>query len=603
MEQGGARIRTLVKRLRAGEVDRRTFLKSAAMLGITSAAANLLVTSAAAQNATPAGGTTASPAAGGDAIRSITRDEYYAQLAEAYPLEAPENPGGTFIHTYTTDIKTLNPIIASDVYSQSICGWIYEGLVGNSLIDGSIVPSGLADSWEIAPDGVTYTLYLNPAVVWHDGTPFTADDVIFTFDAVVAEDSPSIRTSLVTEALASYRKVDDHTVELVSKEQSAMFLNNTANLFAIMPRHVWGDVPLDQMAADDGSTGQDVSRVVGTGPFRFVQWDLGAQVKLARNDDYWDQERVPVIDEYIFNVVQDENTQVASLKSGESDFIAVGSSQIDSLKQSNPDLQYASYDTGVMEYFFFNLNPDRTDMFTDVRVRQALQYALDKDVFVEAVMHGYGVKAAGTQPPFSPAFAPDQLATTYNYDVEKAASLLDEAGWVLGDNGVRERDGKPFSFKMGFASDPLYRDAFTFIQQYWREIGVQAEADQMPFTTHVEQLDAGDFDAGYIEFVWGSDGFQGRMFYCDSLPPNGFNWMGYCNEEYDQLDHEAMVELDADRRTQLLIDASNVINDDQAVGVLAFKRSNSAAQPRVHNFLPNGYSGTWWIQYTWFDAN
>src|SRR5699024_7669536 len=123
-----------------------------------------------------------------------------------------------------------------------------------------------------------------------------------------------------------------------SKQQSAMFLNNTANLFAIMPVHIWGDVPLSEMATDSGSTGQDPSRVVGTGPFRFVEWNLGANVKLERNDDYWDQERTPVIDTYLFNIVADENTQISSLKAGESDFIGVGSAQIDALKQSNPEL-------------------------------------------------------------------------------------------------------------------------------------------------------------------------------------------------------------------------------------------------------------------------
>src|SRR5699024_2730242 len=111
--------------------------------------------------------------------------------------EEPGEMGGLLVHTYTSDISTLNPILTSDIYSGLIIGFIFEGLVGNSPIDGSVVPSGFADSWEIAEDGVTYTFHLNPNATWQDGTPVTADDVVFTFDTVMSENSPSPRKSTV----------------------------------------------------------------------------------------------------------------------------------------------------------------------------------------------------------------------------------------------------------------------------------------------------------------------------------------------------------------------------------------------------------------------
>lgn len=596
-------IRHLLDRFRAGEVSRRTFLTRTSAFGISGAAANLLMMNVSAQDASPAATPSASPAGIGEKITSITRAEYFEQLDAHFEFEKPDTMGGTFVHTYTTDISTLNPIIASDVYSQMIAGWIFEGLVGESLIDGTIVPSGLADYWEIAPDGVTYTIHLNPAARWHDGESVAADDVVFTLDAVVAENSPSIRTSIVTEALASYREIDDHTVELVSKQQSALFLNNTVNQFAIMPKHIWADVPLGEMASDPGSTGQDPSRVIGSGPFLFKEWVLGSQLSLVSNTEYWDPDRVPHIDTYIFNVVEDANTQVASLQAGETDFAAIEKSQVESLRESNPEFQFAEYETGSMSFYFFNLDPEQSEIFTDVNVRRALHYALDKDLYVDSVLNGYGVRANGPQPPISPAWAPDRMRERYDFDVDKARSLLDDAGWTLGDSGVREKDGTPLKFEMTFSSsEDMYRNAVTFIQQYWREVGVEVVPKPIPFPTQLEQLDAHNFESAFIEFVWGPSGFQGAMFYCDSLPPNGFNWMKYCNERYDELDHEAMGELNEDRRIDLMIEAANIINDELPIGIFAFKQGVSAAVPRVHNFFPNSYSGSWWIQYTWMDA-
>lgn len=220
------------------------------------------------------------------------------------------------------------------------------------------------------------------------------------------------------------------------------------------------------------------------------------------------------------------------------------------------------------------------------------------------IQSGYGTKAeGGPQPPITQAYAPDQMNTVYDYDVEKAKSLLEEAGWVEGDDGIREKDGVKFSFPMIYNTDSEFlSEGFAFIQQYWREIGVEAVPEGMPFTVQLERLNNLDFDASLIQFSWGSHGFLGPMFYCGSLPPNGFNWMSYCNEEWDALDRQAQGELDDERRIQMLIDATNILNDEAAVNPLTFGRSVIGARPTVHNFYPTSYAGFWWLQYTWLET-
>ncbi|HVL26175.1 MAG TPA: ABC transporter substrate-binding protein, partial [Thermomicrobiales bacterium] len=165
--------------LRRGEVNRRTFIKQATALGLSAGAAGVLARHTLAQEATPG----ASPAAGG--TTSITRQEYNTALREAFTFEEPASTGGQIIHVLTTDIRTLNPQLVTDTYSGYITGFVYEYLAGGSPIDGTPVP-GLADYWELADDGVTYTFHINENATWHDGNPVTADDVIFSFDSIMS---------------------------------------------------------------------------------------------------------------------------------------------------------------------------------------------------------------------------------------------------------------------------------------------------------------------------------------------------------------------------------------------------------------------------------
>jgi len=590
-------IDQLVDKLRRGEMSRRGFMRRATALGLSGAAAGMIARTAVAQDATPAagGGT-------GEVIKSITREEANASIREAYQFEDAASTGGQLIHTMTTDIKTVNPILVSDTYSNWITNFVFEGLVGSSPVDGTIVPTGLADGWEVAEDGVTYTFFLNPNAKWHDGEPVTADDIIFSFDAVLAEDSLSVRKSTVELFLKEYKKIDDHTVQLIGIEPSAVFLDNTAGQFQIVPKHIWEGVPFGEWNSDAGSTGQDPARVIGSGPFKFVEWVLGDHVTLAKNAEYWDEANVPNIDEYIYRVVADASSAVASLQTGESDVAEVPFSQANPLRQSNPELQVNDFDTLAFNFYITNQDASRTELFTDVKVRQALHYALDRDLIAETVYQGFAIRADGTQPVLSVAYAPDRIETIYTYDPEKAKSLLDEAGWVEGADGVRAKDGVRLSFECTYAEgSATYEQQIPYMQQAWREVGVEMIPAAIPFPTLLDNNDAGNFEMSVLGFTWSVDGLQGDMFRCAAVPPSGFNMMRYCNEEYDKLDAASQVELDDEKRIDILVEASNIVNDEMAAGIIVFRKSIYGASPRVHNFFPNGYSNVWWVQYAWID--
>lgn len=582
-------------------IDRRSLVAGSSALAAVAG-----VHAATAQSATPAGSPAASPVASpmtGEAFKSVTRAEYLAALLDAYPLEAPATMGGTLIDTVTTDIATVNPTIVGDSQSGYITSLIFESLVQYSAVDGSVIPGALTDYWEVAEDQITYTFHLQQNAAWQDGTPVTADDCTYTLDAILADDSLSPRKGTVELALASYRAVDDKTLELVGIAPSAIFLEETVMLFEIMAKHIWEDVPIADIGTDPGSLGQDASRVVGSGPFKFVEWQTGSLVRLAKNPDYWDQENVPYIDEFIFRVVADSNSAVLSLQKGETDLSTIGFSQADPLRESNPELQIIDVDSASFNYYCALMDPEKTTLFTDVKVRQALSYAIDRQLLAEEVYDGFAEPAIGTQPVLSPAYAPDRVNTRYEFDPGKAMQLLDEAGWTDSDgDGIREKDGTKFSFELQYPEGSATSETqIPYQQQMWRDIGVEMIPAAVPFQTMLDNGNSGSFDMIFLGFGWGFDGFQGTMFRTNAAPPAGFNFQRYSNEEYDQLDEQARGELDFDKRMDLLIEATNIVNDDAAAYIICFRKDIHGASPRVHNFLPTSYSGTWWIMKAWLD--
>jgi peptide/nickel transport system substrate-binding protein len=588
-------IDQLVDQLKSGQISRRGFVRRATALGISASAAGILARGVAAQEASPAAGGT-----GNVAFTSITREEYNAAEEEFFGFTEPENMGGEIIHSQTSDIGTLNPTLVSDLYSSWITGFLFPALVGGSLIDGTDTP-GLADYWTIDEDGVTYTFYLNQNAVWDDGTPLTAADVEFTFQSVLAEDSLSVRRATVASTLKELIVVDDHTVQLVALAPSATFVSDAAGQFGILAKHVWEGVPFAEFGSDGGSTGADPSRVVGAGPFKFVQWVTNDYVELERNDDYWLPDEIPYVDRYIYRVVVDPGANIQGLIAGESDIADVPFQQGQTLAAQNPDLVVTAFDTLAMNYYHVNQDPEKETLFTDVRVRQALQYALDRQLIADTVYLGFAIQADGTQPVLSQAYSPERTNTIYNYDPDMARSLLAEAGWVDSDgDGIVEKDGQKFSFECIYSEGvATYLQQIPYMQQAWREVGIEMIASAIPFQTLLDETDNGTYQMTVQGFGWSVDGAQIVMYGCDYTPPGGFNSMRYCNPEFDALETQAITELDAEARIDLLIEASNIANDEAATGIIVFRQSIVANNARLNNYFPNGYSTVATITKTW----
>jgi peptide/nickel transport system substrate-binding protein len=445
---------------------------------------------------------------------------------------------------------------------------------------------------------LTWTIYLREDVTWHDGEDFTADDVKTTYDLFMNPDAGGNQTSNLVAKLDSVTVVDDYTVEFVAKVKNADFLLDILNL-SLIPDHIWSSVDPKALATDPGATGQDPKRVVGTGPFIYKEWLTGDHASGTRNDDYWGGK--PHLDEYIYKVAPDEGAAIQQLRAGEIDYYQfVPAAQVNELEGT--DITVANYDQLNFTFYGYQLDETKSTKFLDPNVRKALLYALDRKSFVENIYFGYAEVAVGTMPPLSWAYHPELIKEKYEFDVDKANQLLDDAGWAMGADGIREKDGQKLQFTSYTASG---FDVFVKLQQAyqesWKAIGVDMTPVDEPFQQIVDRITSTfDFEMFLIGFNWNVPPDQSAMWGCASYKA-GFNLVKYCNPKVDELLQQALEEPDQQKRIQLYADFQNALLEDLPMVATEFGKGIDAISKRVHNLFPN-YSNTrfnletWWVE-------
>jgi peptide/nickel transport system substrate-binding protein len=291
---------------------------------------------------------------------------------------------------------------------------------------------------------------------------------------------------------------------------------------------------------------------------------------------------------------------VTALKNGETDVLEIIPAPDTADVQQTDGLTVDIYDFYQMTLYMMNLDPQKTTLLQEVEVRQAMMMAIDRDSITENIFYGYGEAALGTQPPLSPAYAPDQMTPTLAFDPDAARALLDSGGWRDTNNdGVLDRGGVKLEMSLIYATgDATTNQIVAFLQESWKAIGVDVDLESMDFNAMVDRLEAKNFDLAFLAFSLASDGSQTSLFACDQYDA-GLNFMRYCNEEWDRLDELQKREFDPEARTQLLIQQSQIVWQDQPIGVIRFGIARTGYSNTVHNFSPNGYGFLWSLPYMW----
>ncbi|MDW8060477.1 MAG: ABC transporter substrate-binding protein [Thermomicrobium sp.] len=456
--------------------------------------------------------------------------------------------------------RTLNPLFVADPVSDALSRLVFDGLVTLDPTTGEPVPA-LAASWDVSRDGTTYTFHLRENVRWHDGQPFGANDVVFTYTRLLDPDVRSPRLSRAAERVKTVEFVDRLTVRITLIRPDASFLA-TLGTIGIVPEHVLGTVLPQQLITDPFG----LSSAVGTGPFILTQWQRGVALTFRANPDYY--RGAPAASTYTYRVVSTLDELREGLRAGTIDWATLDAALAGEFSVPDGSVveRYPGYELVLVAW---QLDPAKNRLFADPRLRTALLLGTDRAAIVERVWGGRARVAEGLQPPAS--WAAGDPPVRYAYDPQQAQRLLEEAGWVLGDDGIRVRAGQRLQFRLlATGVDPSRRAVAELLQQQWRALGVDVQLDLRSWgEVRRRATQERDFDALLIGVLWDVDPDQSAVWSSDSFF-DGLNFGHYQNPDVDRLLVEAVATTDRARRTEVLRAVEQQVLTDLPVLPLAF---------------------------------
>ncbi|MBV8715702.1 MAG: ABC transporter substrate-binding protein [Chloroflexi bacterium] len=479
----------------------------------------------------PAAAPTSAPAAAKPTTAPATTSAPAALAAQAtaapaaQPTAAPAaaQPGGTVTLPIGAD-PTLNPWHPNAfVESLFVNRVLFAGLTKPGK-DLNPAPD-LAASWKAAEDGMSWTFTLRDNVAWSDGHPFTSDDVAYTFNEIVLKPDVGANGRGNFSALKDVSVVDPKTVTFNLLRPFAALPAYLAYNAGILPKHAFEGAG-DPWQLNSFNKGTPVS----TGPYKVENFTAGQSVTLSRNDAYYAGK--PLLDKVVFKVVADANTQIAQALSGELQLMILDNkAAVDRLKGAKG---LSVQPRTLVQYYWLALN--QTDArFQDLKVRQAIEYAIDRDAIIQAIEKGYGTVANSAIVPALKVYYDSSLESRYPYDLTKASSLLAEAGWTAGADGVLTKDGQPFSFTMDVGQRGVLEPTNELIQQNLKKIGVAVDLNSMEWNAYIQKVVVNrDYTATVNWWVYPNDP-DVLPYYASSAAGKGFNIPGYKDPALDDL--------------------------------------------------------------------
>ena len=505
--------------------------------------------------------------------------------------------GGHVVEGAFTDIRTMNSMLSSDTASNQVIGLMFDGLL-NSKKDGSLVGALATDVPKPSADGLTYTFKLRSGLKWTDGQPITSDDVKFTYSLAydpAYKDFASPRRGDLSKYIASIDTPDPQTVIIKTTQVYAPFLASHGS-YGILPKHILGSLDGKAMNTADFNSNPAVSN----GAFKFVNWQKGQQVTMARNDGYWAGK--PYLDNWVYKVLPDSVAVTNQLKTGEIDIGPVDPSAFDTLKVVNT-VGLQEFPVPSFTFYAYQLDPSKSQLFQDKAVRQALLYALDRNSMNQAIYFGHATAANSVEPPTSWAYkATPQVV--YPFDKAKAESLLDGAGWAKGSDGIRAKNGVKLKFTMiTNAGNKQRESSLTYMQQAWHDIGVDATPSLIQFPQLVSQIvSIRTFDVFLVGFNWSVDPDEAPLFHSRNTAPGGFNGADFKNDQVDSILDQALVTLDQAKRKDLYFQFQDIMSDLVPAPILNFAHGIWGVNTRVMgtDFGPfNQYGARPWNHNVW----
>lgn len=537
--------------------------------------------------------------------------------------------GGVFVLCSAQEPKTFNPLISPDLYSSQAISLLLSTLVTYDPIKDETVPA-LAESWTVSPDGKSYTFKIRKGIKFSDGVEITADDVIFTFQAIFAPQTDKNGNPILDKQTGKpllkypsryagqytisgepvkFEKIDSHTVRFTTKTVYAPFLIDIG-FIEIMPKHALYKDFEDGTLNEAWSTKTAIDtpeKIVSSGPYMLYNFKPGERMTLCPNPHYWRADkagnRLPYMDYLIYKFVADANTGTILFATGQCDAASVSANDYAWVKNYANTYDFKIYERGPdtsIQFIWFNLNPNKDEKgkpyvdpvklkwFSDKRFRQAVMSAIDRDGLIRGVWFGRAQKLNGIISPANKKWH-NPNTRKYAYDTNLSMKLFNEAGFKLDREGyLRDSAGNrvKFDFLVAENSQNSTTIATTFVDNM-KAVGIEVRLTFLDFGTIVSKIDnTFDYDSALMGFTGGGDPSGGKAIYRS----DGFLHVWNPRQKSPATDWE--------KRVDELMDLQETTLDEAERKKLIFKMQDifSEELPLLYLITPMSYSG---IQSKW----
>ena len=513
-----------------------------------------------------------------------SNSDYLKNLNNTYPIQA----GGTLIDATIGEPSGLIAMVAGESAAAAISSNIFNKLLKydkNLDIEGE-----LAESWQVSADQKTITFKLKPNLKWADGKPLTSEDVLWTWQAVIDEKTGSPYASdyqLVKKA----ETPDSLTFSVTYEQAYAPALDSWSGL-QILPKHL--------LQGQDLHTTAFARNPVGSSYYQLDSWTHGENIKLSRNAS---SVLGPAqIDKLVTRIIPDSSAQFLELMADNIDSMSLDPIKYARIIPARPELKqklalYKELGSGYT-YMGFNL---KHKPFDDVRVRHAINYAIDKQEIIDGVYLGLGIDIASPYKPGTRWSNPN--LKSYAYDPKKARALLKEAGFVDADgDGFLERDGKPFSFEIITNQNKEREKTAVLIQRRLKDVGIDVQIRAIEWASFISRfIKTGDFDVVVLGWGLGLDPDQFNIWHSSQQAPGQFNFIGYNSPTVDKLLEQGRLELNPDKRMKIYHEFAKVLLEDSPIVYLSAGYGLTAIHKRVKGIdNPAPPAGVGWNSYDWY---
>jgi peptide/nickel transport system substrate-binding protein len=498
--------------------------------------------------------------------------------------------GGTLVNAMVGEPSNLIAMIAGDSASSAIAGNIFNSLI---KYDEKLnhTPE-LAKKWVISPDQKTITFTLKDNLVWADGNPLTSEDVLFTWELVT---DPNTRTPYASDYLLVKKASapDKHTFKVTYEETYAPAIDTWASLH-ILPKHLLKDEDINNTFFSRKPTGSSY--------YQLDKWISGQQVSLKSNIN--SSQGLPQIEQLISRIIPDTSSQFLELTADNIDLMSINPIQYQRVFPARKDMLekinlYKELGNGYT-YLGFNL---KKAPFNDVNVRQAINYAIDKDEVIKGVLLGLGEPIAS---PYKPGTRWNNTnLKPYPYSPDKALELLKKAGYERNKDGYFERDGKVLAFEILTNQNKQREMTAVLVQRRLKEIGIEVTIRVLEWASFINQyIRTGDFNAVVLGWSLSLDPDQYNIWHSSQQGPGQFNFIGYENSQVDKLLELGRKELNANKREKIYHEFSEHLLNDSPIVYLYAGYGLSAVNKRVQGIKnPSPPAGLYHNSYEWFIPN